>query len=643
MTLGRTSGHRARKGSRKLGIKAAGAVAAVAGLTALAACSSGGSAKTTLPGIGASGLYGSIPAASSGTQHAGTIKVAMLNGWTPWILPIINAADNAIYTTSEFDYLMWRTLYWFPNGTSQTEDKQLSLAEDPVWTNGDKTATIKLKGTYKWSDGQPVTSKDVQFAYDEMVAGIKESPANWAGYTPGTGMPDQVSSVTAPDTSTVVFNFKTPINPTFFFQSQLAQIQPMPAHAWAKASATGAVLDFTNPANAKTIYDFLSKQSSTVATYASNPLWQVVDGPYKLTSFNTTSNDWSMTPNTAYSGPTAKVVSGVQTTFYASSQAAFNALKSGAATVGYVPMADVPQAASLKSNYNIFGYTDLGFHAIFYNFKDTTGNFDKIIGQLYIRQALAELNSQQGIIKAVYHGAGAPQAGPLGAYPASQYTPANTNPYPYGPANAVNLLKAHGWNVVPNGTTTCAKPGTAANECGAGIPAGTKLAWNLPYAAENSTSVQMATAFASEVKAAGINITLKSDSFQNIISNDNDVAAPKNDDSWAMELFGGENFTNPYVTTFGLFNSTGSGNLGGYSDPQADKLINASVTGTDPNALKSELSYLTEQQPVLFEPGEDYATAGGLMAISKTISGDPSSFSAYTQNMLLPEFWYFTK
>jgi peptide/nickel transport system substrate-binding protein len=625
---------------------AAGAVVAAAGLTALTACSSGGSAKTTLSGIGASGLYGSIPAASSGTQHAGTIKVAMLNGWTPWILPtVVPAADYAIYTTSEFDYMMWRTLYWFPNGTSQTEDKQLSLANDPVWSNGGKTATIKLKGTYKWSDGQQVTSKDVQFAYDEMAAAAKESPANLPAYTPGVGIPDQVASVTTPDDSTVVFNLKSPINPTFFFQSQLAQIQPMPSHAWAKASANGPVLDYTNPANAKKIYDFLSAQSKSVATYATNPLWQIVDGPYKLTSFNTTSNDWSMSPNTAYSGPTAKVVSPVQTTFYASSQAAFNALKSGAATVGYVPMADVPQASSLKSNYNVFGYPSLGFHAIFYNFKDTTGNFDKIIGQLYIRQALAQLNSQQGIIKAVYHGAGAPQAGVLGQYPASQYTPANSknNPYPYSPTNAVNLLKSHGWNVVPNGTTTCAKPGTAANECGAGIPAGAKLAWNLPYAAENSTSVQMATAFASQVKAAGINITLKSDSFQNIISNDNDVSAPKNADKWAMELFGGENFTNPYVTTFGLFNSTGSGNLGGYSDPQADKVINASVTGSDPNALKNELTYLTEQQPVLFEPAEDYATAGGLMAISKQVSGDPSSFSAYTQNMLLPEFWYFTK
>ena len=641
MTLRRsavTSGP--RKESRRLGRKLAVGAAALGLAVVTAAC---GSSSGKLAGVGENGQYGSIPAAS-GTPHAGTIKVAMLNGWTPWILPTaIPAADFAIYTTSEFDYLMWRPLYWFPQGDKQVEDKQLSMASDPVWSNGGKTATVKLKGGYKWSDGQPVTSKDVAFAYDIMAAAGKESPADLPDYTPGVGMPDQVSSVKTPDSSTIVFNLKKPINPTFFLDWDLQMLQPMPAHVWAKTSASGKTVDFTQPSNAKKVFDFLTSQSKSLKTYDSNPLWQVVDGPYKLTSFNTTSNDWAMKPNPAYSGPTAKAVSPVQTTFYASAQAAFNALKSNAATVGYVPMANVPQATSLKSQYHVFGSPSLGYHAIFYNFKDTTGHFNKIISQLYIRQALAELNSQKGIIKSVYHGAGAPQEGPLGQFPATPYLPSNPTPYPYSPAKAVALLKSHGWKVVPNGQTTCAKPGSGSNECGAGIPAGSKLAWNLPYAAENSTSVDMATAFASQVKAAGINVTLKSDSFENILTNDNDVSAPKNDNKWAMELFGGENFTNPYVTNFGLFNTPGSGNFGGYSDPKADKLINASVEGADPNALKAEETYFTQQQPVLFEPAEDYATAGGLMAISKQLSGPPDTFATYTQNVMLPEFWYFTK
>jgi peptide/nickel transport system substrate-binding protein len=624
-----------KKGGRKLGRKLA-VVAAAAGLAALTACGSGGSGKT-LSGIGENGLYGSIPA-QTGTPHAGTIKVAQLTGMTPWILPIITAADNSIYTTSFFDYLMWRPLYWYPNGNSWTEDKQLSLASDPVWSNGDKTATITLKTNYKWSNGQPVTAKDVAFWYYETKAAIKESAANWAAYTPGLGIPDQVASVTTPSSSTVVFNLKSAVNPSWFLEDMLSTIQPMPSQAWDQG------LDFTNPANAKKIYDTLSKASSQVSTYASNPLWQTVDGPYKLTSFNTTSDDWAMSPNKAYGGPTGKVVSPIQLNFYASAASEFNALKSGAATVGYVPMDDVPQANSLKPNYSLFGYPSLGFHAIFYNFKDTTGNFDKIIGQLYVRQALAHLADQKGLVKAIYHGAGAEQYGAVGKYPPLPYTPSNslTDPYPYSPTTAANILKSHGWTVVPGGTSSCAKPGSAANECGAGIPAGTKLAWNMPYAADNPTSVQISTAFASALKSVGMNVTLQSDTFNHIIENYNNPAVPNNANKWAMENFGGENL-NPYPTTFGLFNSTGSGNLGSYSDPTADKLITASVSGTNPNALTSELSYITQQQPVWFEPSEDYASAGGLLAVNSQISGPPNAFSAYTQNYLEPEFWYFKK
>ncbi|HEX6448325.1 MAG TPA: ABC transporter substrate-binding protein [Trebonia sp.] len=637
MILRRSAGiSKPKKGGRKLGRKVA-VVAAAAGLAALTACSSSGSSGSTLSGVGTTGLYGSIPAAS-GTPHTGTIKIAQLTGMTPWILPMVTAADNSIYTTSFFDYLMWRPLYYFPNGTSQVEDKQLSLANDPTWSNGDKTATVTLKSNYKWSDGQAVTSKDVAFWYYELAASIKESAANWAYYVPGLGFPDQVASVTTPNASTVVFNLKSAANPSWFLDDELSLVQPMPAHSWAQG------MDFTNPANAKKIYDTLSKASGQVSTYASNPLWQTVDGPYKLTSFNTSSDDWAMSPNKAYSGPTGKAVSPIQLNFYTSEPAEFNAIKAGDADVGFVPMVDVPQASSLNSSYSLFGYPGLGFHAIFYNFKDTTNAWDKVIGQLYIRQAIAHLDDEQGVIHAIYHGAGAPEYGPVGKYPTVPATPANalTDPYPYSPTTAANILKAHGWNVVPNGVTTCAKPGSAANECGAGIPAGTKLAWNMPYAADNTTSTEMATIFASALKPVGMEVTLKSSTFQSIITNDNDVAVPKNDNSWAMELFGGEGLQ-VYPTTFGLFNSTGSGNIGGYDDPQADKLITGSVAGSNPSALTAELSYLTQQQPVYFEPSEDYASAGGLLAINKQVSGDPNTFAAYTQDFLLPEFWYFKK
>ena len=165
------------------------AVLAIAGATVLAAC--GKSSTSTSPtSVGVSGAFGSAPAAS-GTPHGGTVTFAEPPGATPnWILPIIPGANDSVFTVYSFDYEMWRPLYWYVNGVQPKELPAMSLADEPKWSNGDKTVTITLKSNYKWSDGQPVTSKDVLFAMDEIEAAIKESPANYAYYTPKTGFPD---------------------------------------------------------------------------------------------------------------------------------------------------------------------------------------------------------------------------------------------------------------------------------------------------------------------------------------------------------------------------------------------------------------------------------------------------------------------
>ena len=178
-----------------------------------------------------------------------------------------------MYTAFSFQDEMWRPLYWFVNGVAPTETPAMSLANTPVYSNGNRTVTITLKNNYIWSDGRPLTSKDVPFSIDEVRAAVNENPANWAGYTPKVGLPDQVVSASMPNAATLVLNLNSAVNPLWMTDNELA-LPPMPAHAWAKASANGPVLDFTKPANAKKIYDFLAAESRSVSTYASNPLWR---------------------------------------------------------------------------------------------------------------------------------------------------------------------------------------------------------------------------------------------------------------------------------------------------------------------------------------------------------------------------------
>jgi peptide/nickel transport system substrate-binding protein len=641
---------------KTFGKKGIGGLAlAVASITAVAACSnrssssSGGATSSNSPGsssIGLQGEFGAVPAMASGTQHAGTITVAEPPNSAPtWILPIVTGAGNSVYTVPMFDYQMWRPLYWLVNGVAPKETPAMSLANEPTWSNGDKTVTLTLKSSYKWSDGQPITSKDVLFWWYEMKAALKASPANWAYYTPGLGVPDQVASISAPDSSTVQMNLTKAVNPTWFWQDQLGAIQPMPAHAWAKSSASGPTLDFTKPANAAAIYSYLAAQSKSVSTYASNPLWQTIDGPYKLTTFDSTNGAFTMTPNATYGGPHATKESVFQGVPFTSDTAEFNAVKAGKIDLGYVPLGDVPQVSGLTGTYNEFGYSTFGWSYVAYNFKDTTGDFNNIIDKLYIRQAIAHLEDQVGYIKAFFNGAGGQAFGPVPSIPQSPFTPSNalTNPYPFGLSAAETLLKDNGWSIVPNGTDACVKPGTGAGECGAGIPAGTKLAWNVIYNTNPAIIGQQVQDLASQARKIGITMNLSSSNFNFMIANYNDPSSPKTINKWAMQDFGG--FTNStYPTTFGVFNSGGSSNLGGYTDPKADSLITASINSPAASAVTAEAAYLTTQQPGLFQPNPDGAMGtSAILVWQKTISGTPESFETLTQAQWNPEYWFFTK
>ena len=162
--------------------------------------------------------------------------------------------------------------------------------------------------------------------------------------------------------------------------------------------------------------------------------------------------------------------------------------------------------------------------------------------------------------------------------------------------------------------------------CGAGIPACTKLAFNLIYTTSPAVIGEMVTDLSSQAAKAGIKITLQGSNFNYIITNyDNPVPSGKPYiNKWAMEDFGG--FTDStYPTQLGVFNGPGALNEGTYSNPTADKLINASVTSGDPTAVKAEASFLTANQPGLFQPNPDIVAVW-----KKNISGVPALFGTLT-------------
>lgn len=624
-----------RKNSRWL---AAGAVFA-SGSIVLSACSSSSASKPQVK-VAANYAFGSIPAQSTTVKEGGVLKIAQNSGADPNdILPIVTAANSSVYDINQFNQLSWRPLFWSPKGSIPEIDYSQSMTDAAPTVSADgKTFTVKLNGKYTWSDGSPVTTADVIFFVDELKAAVKENPANSGNYTPGQ-FPDNVTNMTATDANTISFTFDKAYNPTWVIDSELGLIIPMPAKAWAKSSENGASLDYTNPANAKAIYDFLEKQSSSLSTYQTDPLWQTVDGPFKLSYYNASTGAANFVANTAYTGPSKPHIKELDELAYTSDDAEFNDLLAGNLDVGYVPSKDFTQTSKLTAKkYAVYGLPDFGFNYIYYNFQDTTDNFDKVINQLYVRQAFAHLQDEAAEIKGVYHGAAAPAYGSVPVAPQSPYTPSNalTNPFPFSVDAATKLLKDHGWTVVPDGKTTCTSPGTGPNQCGAGITAGQDISFVLYYVSSKAPIAALDTAWVGNLKKIGVNVTLKSDTFNNIIANESVASSPKNNANWGAGDFGG--FTNGiYPSTDNLFNTGGSYNQGGFSDPALDKLINDSINSTDPNAIQKELAAVTADQPGLFQPNEDR-----IYAWKTTVSGPSDSFSTLTQFGLNPEDWYFT-
>ena len=594
-------------------------------------------------------LFGTLPAAGT-PSSGGTVSVSQLTGQTPtYIMPILPGANTSTGTLNMVSNI-FMPLYAGPSGAEPKVDYAQSFAASaPVPSNGDKTFTIHLKTGLKWANGAPMDANDVLFWYYLLKAATKSSSANWGQYVPGQ-FPASVTSATAPNSSTVVFHLNKAYNPGYFLNNQLADTDntyPMPSTDWNLTAAGKHTSDWKNPKVALKIYNYLNKAGASVSTFASNPLWKDVSGAFKLTSFSATNGSYVLTPNPSYGG-TPKAQATIDVNTFTSITSAYNALQSGSLDVDYgVDPSQINQVKSLSSQgVDLFGGPSWGWFGGQINFLDTTDHFNKVIAQPYARQAIDHLEDQAGIIKGVYKTAAVTAYGPVPSAPSSPYAPSNatTAPYPYSPSTAVALLKSHGWKVVPNGQTTCAKAGTGAGECGAGIPAGTpfKFVWaNVPEATSTTGPLESQALASIAKQAAGINIQLTTKSFNFLAQNYNDAnpAAIKYKNDWGVNNYGGL-FQDYYPTQSGVENNAGSGfNIGSYNSPTANKLINNSVFGGNVNAVKTEAAFLEKDVPVFYFPDQDTLSAVN----TKKIGSAPNGWLALTQQAYQPQYWYAVK
>jgi peptide/nickel transport system substrate-binding protein len=604
------------KGRRR---RLAGLVLACAGVLVLAACA-GTAAPSSVTGKPVQG---------------GTANYAMGVGDTfSWIFPLDNQANWEPYEQN-IENGMWRPLY-YPGGPGTSGiDYSRSLAYPPVYSNHDQTVTITMRRDYKWSDGTPVTTKDVQFWFQIEAAGVKLG--KYAPYVSGE-IPDDIKSVTYNGPYKFTIQLKRSYNPVWFTGNQLLWIFPLPRQAWDRTCATCPVgNDAATLAGAEKVYNFLYSQSEKLTTYATNPIWKVVDGPWVIHSFDPTTYHTVLCDNKAYTGPYKPRLACYGVYSFNSDTAELDAVRSGQIQFGWLPFSDV---AALKT-YEGLGFTFKPWYA-FYNedieFGYTSKQWGPLVSQLYIRQALQHLVNEPLYIKTALHGYGLYEWGMVPVYPSPYVSPMLKHPlYPYSVSAARALLTAHGWVKNSSGVDVCERPGTGASDCGAGIAKGTPLSLLFMYSTGSPSFLAQVEAFATAAKQVGVNITLDGQTTDTMYS----IAGvcPPGPCKWGMAGYAGFmwDYGQSSLVPSGM-EQFGKGNYwaGGWNSPTAQKLGFEAHTQPGLAPLYRVENYISQQVASLWWP----VPPQYLLLVKNNLKGW-LPLNPYVNPM--PSRWYYVK
>lgn len=586
------------------------------------------------------------PSVSGAATPSGTLTYAEPANTIPsYIFPYMSCSYFSVANISGFDYLMYRPLYWFGLGAGATYTPSLSLANSPTYNSTRTTVTMTTKG-WKFADGQTINAQSVMF----FLNMYKALPTDYCGYNAGYGIPDQVASAHGSG-NTVVINFKSSVNTNWLLYNYLSEITPM-ADSWdvtapgkTSTCATGVWGAKSTDAACTAVYNYLNGQSK-IQTTGPDTMWQSGDsGPWTLTHFDSLGNA-TFVPNARYQGPQKAQVAKVVEIPYATAAAEETALRQGNLDLGYVDNTILTSNGTLSkpganwspiaSKYNLEVGAPWSVDYAAYNFNPKYSG-SKFLDQFYVRQALQDTDNQALIINKVFKGYGYVTNNPMPpAAPASLTGNAsNKVRYPYSPTAALALLSRHGWTRV-GGIQTCTRPGTAANDCGAGIAKGAPLTLSEEYVSGQPNIQIEVAAEVSEWKSIGINVTTTSAPFNLIVGNC--VTKPS---TWGICFWGAGWIYSPdyYPSGESLFVPGASFNIGLYSNQALTASVKQTTSGTASLAQFSNQAAF--DLPVLYQANQTNSYSGGgigeaIKSLKSTIGFTPNSLTNF-----MPEYYHF--
>ncbi len=402
------------------------------------------------------------------------------------------------------------------------------------------TYTFKLRSDVKWHDGQQLTAKDVVFTYQTMMKKELASPRT-------ADLVERIASVSNPDDTTVVFKLNKIVAP---FLGSNAIYGIVPQHI------LGSVA----------VDQIKQHPFSTGDATAS-----VGSGPFKFKEWVKDDHATLVKNSSFFLGEPAldsyifKVVK--DTTAVVASLKTSEADWGGISSTSYEEMQK--QTNVTVSKYDTYSFE---FAAFQLDAAKTT-----LFQQKEVRQALAYAIDRDAMAQAIYNGLAVVAQGtePTLSF---AYAPDQMKvKYTYDPQKAVQLLDSAGWALGSDGIRA---------------KGGKKLQFTIWTNAGNKNRESLITVMQQQWKAIGVDATPKTEDFNSLVTRITET----HDFEIAMLGFSWD--TDPDQGTMWATTSYEGGfNLGKYSNPAVDKLVDSGLTELD--TAKRKQIYIDMQNAVL--------------------------------------------
>jgi peptide/nickel transport system substrate-binding protein len=275
-----------------------------------------------------------------------------------------------------------------------------------------RTWTFHTVPNAKWSDGQPLTAKDIAWELSTIVKFQDDATAMLANTI------THLKSAEATDDNTVVLHYSEPVANVL---SQLVQLAFLPQHIWeplAKGNAKGLKTYANTPTGGKPLVSggpfMLTKyQKDQLALMQRNPNW------------------WGPQPN----------IDGVGVQIFANDDAMLTAFKHGQLDA----VSDVPSTAvaSLGGSYNLNRTPGNFFYDFIINSNPKKTSHRELLNPT-LREAFEYAIDREQIVKVALNGEG--QAGTTIVPPSTgKWHNPNVKPLPFDLAKANQLLDGLGY------------------------------------------------------------------------------------------------------------------------------------------------------------------------------------------------------